>query len=119
MDGMLKTVINVRLWCKVGFSEELTAVFKLEKSHSGTQFDKKTQTFPIFKVFMELLSKFRRTSRIGMLKTVIKLRMCCPVVFYEEIIAHFKFKKSQIDNEIDKKPKIFKLSKFLCGFCQV
>ena len=68
---------------------------------------------------MQLLSKFRRTSLIGLLKRVIKGRYCCAVVFYEEIIAVFKFTKSQIEIENDKKPKISKLSKFLCSFCQV
>ena len=68
---------------------------------------------------MQLLSNIRQTSRIGMLKTVIEVKTCCAVVFYEEIIAVFKLKKSQIGTEIDKKPKIFKLSKFLCSFCQV
>ena len=31
----------------------------------------------------------------------------------------FKVKSFQIGNETDKKPKIFKLSKFLCSFCQI
>ena len=65
---------------------------------------------------MQLLSKFRQTSWIGMLKTVIKVRMCCPIVFYEEIITDFKFKKFQIGTEID---KIFKLPKILGSFCQI
>ena len=38
------------------------------------------------------LSKFRQTLRIGMLKTVNKVRICCAVVFYEEIIAVFMLK---------------------------
>ena len=39
---------------------------------------------------MQVLSEFRRTSRIGILKTVIKVGICCAVVFYEEINAvHF------------------------------
>ena len=46
------------------------------------------------------LSKFRQTLRIGMLKIDIKVKICCAVVFYEEMI-------SQIGTEIDKKPKIF------------
>ena len=54
-----------------------------------------------------------------MLTMVIKVRICCPIVFYEGIIAVFKLKKSQIGTELDKKHKIFKLSKFLCSFCQI
>ena len=57
--------------------------------------------------------------RIGMLKTVIKVRICCAVVFCEEIIAVFKLKFSQIGTKIDKKPETFNLSKFLCSFCQI
>ena len=49
----------------------------------------------------------------GMLKTVIKVRICCPVVSYEEITVVFKLKKSQIGTEIDKKPKILQFLKFL------
>ena len=53
-----------------------------------------------------------------MLETVIKVKICCAMVFYEEIIAVFRFENSQIGNEIDKKPKTFKLSKILRSFCQ-
>ena len=42
-----------------------------------------------------------------MLKTVIKVRICCPVVFYEEITAAFKLKKTQIGTEIDTKNQNF------------
>ena len=68
---------------------------------------------------MQFLSKFRHTSWIGMFKTVIKVRSWCPVVFYEEIIAVFELKKSQIGTEIDKKPKNFQFSKFLCNIGQL
>ena len=68
---------------------------------------------------MQLLSKFRQTSRIGMLKTGIEVRVCCAVVFYEEVSAVFKLKFSQIGTEIDKEPEIFNLSKNLCSFCQI
>ena len=65
---------------------------------------------------MQLLSKFRQTSLIGLLKMVIKGRICCALVFYEEIIAVFKFKKSQIETENDKKPKIFQTFKVFMQF---
>ena len=45
---------------------------------------------------MQLLSKFRQSSRIEMLKTVVSVRMCCAVVFYEEIIAVFKLKNPKL-----------------------
>ena len=52
---------------------------------------------------MQLLSKFLQTSWIGMLKTVIKVRISCPVVFLKRI-GVFKLKKiSQIGTEIYKK----------------
>ena len=54
-----------------------------------------------------------------MLKRVNKERTRCPVVFYEEIIAVFKLKESQIGTEIDKSSRLFELSKFLCSFCQI
>ena len=44
---------------------------------------------------------------------------CCPVSFYEEIIAVFQMKLSQIDTENDKNPKIFHFSKFLRIFGQI
>ena len=67
---------------------------------------------------MQLLSKFRKTSRIRMLRTVIKVRICCEVVFYEELIAVFKLKKSQIGNEIDKDPKFSTFRRFFAVFFQ-
>ena len=42
--------------------------------------------------------------------------MCCPVGFSGEFNAVFYVKMSQIDTEIDKKPKIFQFSKPLCIF---
>ena len=57
------------------------------------------------------LSNFWQTSLIGMLKTVIKVRICCAVVFYEEKIAIFKLKNFQIGTEIDKKTQSFKTFK--------
>ena len=41
---------------------------------------------------------------------------CCPVGSSEEIIAVFPLKKSQIDTQNDKNPKIFPFSKILCIF---
>ena len=90
--GKLNRVNKEHFYCSVCFSEELIAVFKSKKSQICTELDKKTQNFPIFKVFMQLLSKFRQTSQIAILKTVIKVRICCAVVFYEEIIAVFMLK---------------------------
>ena len=66
--------------------------FKGEKTQIGTEFDKKPKIFPSFKNFMQFLSIFRQTSRIRKLKTAIKVRICCAVVFYEEINAVFMLK---------------------------
>ena len=54
-----------------------------------------------------------------MLKTVIKVRIGCAVVFYEEKFAVFMLEISQIGTELDKKPKISELLMFLCNFCQI
>ena len=36
---------------------------------------------------------------------------------FEEFLAVFQVKMSQIDTENHKKPKVFQFSKFLCIFC--
>ena len=115
----IQRVSKEQVWRTVGFPEELIAVFKLKKSKLAPNLRKNPQNFPIFKNFMQLLSKIRQTLRIGMLKTVVKVRICRAVVFYEKIITVFMLKNFQIGTEIDKKPKIFKLSMFLCSFCQL
>ena len=51
-----------------------------------------------------------------MLKQLNMALVCCPVGFSEAIIAVFHVKKSQIDTEIDKKPKVFQFSKILSIF---
>ena len=53
---------------------------------------------------MQFLSKFRWISWIRMLKTLNMALIRCPVGIFEEIIAVFQIKKSQIDAENDKKP---------------
>ena len=67
---------------------------------------------------MQLLSKFRQTSRIGMLKTVIKVRICCAVVFFEEICG-FQVEKILNWQQNRQKAKNFNLSMFLCRFRQI
>ena len=52
-----------------------------------------------------------------MLKTVNKEQIFCAVVFYEEIIAVFMLKISQIGTEIDKKTQIFQC--FYAGFVKL
>ena len=54
-----------------------------------------------------------------MFKTLNMAGIRCPVGFSEELSAVFKVKKSQVGTEMDKKPKRFKLSKFLGSFCQI
>ena len=53
--------------------------FQVEKDSNWNRIRQKTNNFPIFKSFMQLLSKFRQTSRIEMLKTVVRVRICCAV----------------------------------------
>ena len=115
---MLKSGNQERICSPLGFSEELSDVFKWKISHIGTENDKKPKFFQFSKIYAIIVLKFQQSSSIGMLKTVTKVWICGPVLFYEDIIAVFKMKKSQIFTEIDKKPKIFKLPMFLCSFCQ-
>ena len=74
--GKVQRVNKEQICCPVGFSEELIAVFKLKKTQIITEFDKKPKFFQFLKSFMQMLSKFRETSRIGMLKMVIKVKIC-------------------------------------------
>ena len=50
-----------------------------------------------------------------MLKTFIKVAVCYPVVFKDEIVSVFRLKMSQLDTEIDKNLKILQFS-VLCSF---
>ena len=100
----------------VGFSEELIAVFKMKKNRKLPPNLTKNPKFSSFQSFYAIFVKFSIDFvdwNDGMLKTVIKVRICCPVVSYEEITVVFKLKKSQIGTEIDKKPKILQFLKFL------
>ena len=54
-----------------------------------------------------------------MLKTINMVQVCCRVGISEEIMAVFYLKKSQIDTENDKSPKIFHFSMFLRIFRQL
>ena len=56
---------------------------------------------------------------IRKLKTLNMVLIRLPVGFSEEIIAVFQMKKSQIDTENDKNPKIFHFSKFLRIFRRI
>ena len=66
---------------------------KWKRSEIVTENDKKNPNFPIFKVFMQFLSDFRPTLRIGMLNTFTKVAACCLVVIKDEIISVFWMKK--------------------------
>ena len=54
-----------------------------------------------------------------MLKTINKSPNRCPVGFYEEIIAVFWMKKSQINTVNYKKPKKSQFLSILCNFNQI
>ena len=61
---------------------------------------------------MHLLSKFRQTSRIEMLKTVVRVRICCAVMFHEELIAVFKLKKLELEPNFTKNQYFSNFLKF-------
>ena len=50
-----------------------------------------------------------------MLKTFIKVAVCYPVVFEDEIVSVFRVKMSQVDTEIDKNLKFY-IFESLCSF---
>ena len=50
--GILERVNKDGLYCPVGFSEKYTAVFFVKMTQIDTENDKKTKSFPIFKVFL-------------------------------------------------------------------
>ena len=81
---MLKRFNKAKVRCPVVVYKEVNVVF-LERK--GRKIDKKPRNFPIFRVFMHFLSEFRQTSWIRMSKTAIKVRICRPVVFYEEMVV--------------------------------
>ena len=101
-------------WLSSSLFEEFIAFFK--KMPKLTAKMTKTQNFPIFKVFMHILSNFRQTSSTTTFKRVNKERMCRPVDFSEEFVAVFIVKMSHIDTENGKNIKIFQFSKILCIF---
>ena len=51
-----------------------------------------------------------------MLKRLMKERICCPKVVYEEVNAVFWEDK---DPKMTKKPKIVQFLTFFCNFCQI
>ena len=66
---------------------------------------------------MQVLSNFRQTSLMGMLKRVNKERVRCPVVFYEEMIAVFMLKSiSKWPRNRQKKPKFSRFQSFYAIF---
>ena len=73
----------------------------------------KNPKFSGFRSFYAFLLTFRQTSWIGMFQRVDEERVGCPVVFYVEMIAMIRMKKSQIDTENDKNPENFLFSNIL------
>ena len=68
---------------------------------------------------MQFLSIFRQITWVRMLKRFNKARILCPVCFSEEMIVVFQIKKSEIDTENEKNPKIFLFSNFSRNFIQL
>ena len=101
----------MRIGCPVVFSEEMIAVFKLENI-SNLKKTKNTK-FLYIKSFYAVFVKFMTDFVDWSVEKVNMER----VVSYEEIIAVFKRKLSQIDTQKEEKPKIFNVfMQFLSNF---
>ena len=68
---------------------------------------------------MQILSTFRKTWWLRMLKTFSKEQIRCHGCFFEEIKAFVVEKVHQILTEIDKNTKINPILKILCDFCVI
>ena len=80
-----------------------------------TENDKKPKivhTSKFLSIFVKFLTDFVDWND----ERVNKAHVCCPVVFFVEIIALFKLKKSQIGTEIDKKTQNFQTFKLFMQF---
>ena len=108
-ESTRKNLLSSRLF------RRLSCSFLSENVSKGIQKREKTQNFPIFKLFMHFLLKFRQTSSIGMFQEVNEKKVDCPLVF-EEFIAFLEMKLSQSDTRNDKYPKIFNFQRFRAFF---
>ena len=81
---------------------------KWDMSQTGTKNNKN----PTFSNRESFLSKSRQTPYIGVLKTYIKGRIRCPVVFSEEIIAVFRMKNFSNCHQNWQKTKTFRFPNF-------
>ena len=83
---MLKTFKKARTRCPIVFYEEIIAVFSNEQDLKMTPKMTKKPKFSSFQSF-SAISVTISSPWIRMLKTFIRVKIRCPVVFYEEIIA--------------------------------
>ena len=81
VDWNVETSQQGKICCPAGFSEDFLAVFLVKMSQKEFKNAKKTQNFPIFKLFMHFLLKFRRTSSIGRFSGVYEEKIDCPLDF--------------------------------------
>ena len=65
---------------------------------------------------MQLLSQFRQTSRIEMLKTFTKVATCCPVVFKVSFLIE---KSLNLTPKLTKTPKFFNFQRFYAVFSEL
>ena len=89
----------------------------MKKSQIDTEIDKNPKSFQIQRFYAIFPRNFQRTLWIGTLNKVNKERICCPVGFFEDFIAVFWVKMSQIETKNAKKLKVFPFSKCFSIFC--
>ena len=112
---MMKTLNMALVRCAVGFSEEIIAVFQIKKSQIDTENDN-SRGFQ-FSKFLRIFGRiFNRLRGLDCFKG--STRKQCSVVVFEEFIAFFRKKMSQIYTENDNS-KVFLFSKILCIFIQI
>ena len=73
--------------CPVVFNEEIVVMFWLKMFQIDTKNDKNHEVFQIPKILNSFFPHFQQIFRIRTLKSVNKEKICCPVGFFEEIIA--------------------------------
>ena len=89
----------------------------MKKSQVGIKNGKKPKIFQFSMFLCNFCHDFDCLRRLECwLKTFIKVAVCYPVVFKDEIVSVFWLKMSQLDTENDKNLKILQFSKFYAVF---
>ena len=77
---------------------------------------RKCQNFQIFEDFMHFLLSFCQNSWTGIISSVNKEKVGCPVVVCEKILAMFWMKMSQMSPKMTKLPKFSNFQRFYTIF---